>query len=213
MIGPNFSWSEAAFDDDDEEDPVDGFGVAAGRTGFAVSGARIGCDREAAVGPLVPAGVADEASAGDVVALEPDMGAVGDAGPDDCAGPAAAGVGASSSIGTPSWWAFSAADRTCARSSTDAMTTTGAELNSVELTPAATASGVWPATTVVQSPGWRTSAALPPEPPEPAVGPALPPMEPAEQAASANVAAVNNPVARSRASRRARIEAATEPPK
>jgi hypothetical protein len=202
MIGPNLSSS------DEEEDPG-GLGVAAARTGPVLSGARMPSEREAAGVPLD--GAADGASDGAVEALEPDVGAVGDAVPGDWSGTAVAGVGASSSIGTPSWRAFSAADRTCAGSSTDAMTTTGAELNSVELTPAATASGVWPANTVVQSPGSRTPAAVPPEPPELlALGAALPPMDP--HAASVSVAAVSNPTERSRASRRARV-ASTEPPK
>ncbi len=64
MIGPNFSSSDAAPDEEDEdEDPVPGFGVAAGRTGLVPSGARIGSEREAAVGPVCD-GAADEASDG-----------------------------------------------------------------------------------------------------------------------------------------------------
>jgi hypothetical protein len=213
MIGPNLSSRDPGPDvadedaDEDAVDPAPGFGVAAGRTGPVLSGARIGSEREAADGP--PDGVADDASDGDVVAFEADVGAVGDAVLGDWAGPVDAGVGASSSIGTPIWRAFSAADRTCAGSSTEAMTTTGAELNSVELTPAATASGVWPATTVVQSLGSRTPAALPPEPPELPPGAALAPTDP--HAASVSVAAVSNPTERSCARRRARV-AATEPP-
>lgn len=164
-------------------------------------GARIGsAAREAALGPVDSDGAADEASVGELVV-------VGEAVPVDWTGLGVAGVGASSSIGTPICRAFSAAVRTCARSSTEAMNTTGAELNNVEETAAATASGVWPDTTVVQSFGSWTPAALPPESPPDA---ALPPPDP--HAASVNVAAVSTPRERSRVSRRARVEDATEPP-
>jgi hypothetical protein len=193
MIGPNFCSS----DEDEDDDPVVGFGVWTGRTGLVLRGARIGSDREAAVGPVVPVGAPDEESVGAVVVAGPVAGA----------GLGAAGVGASSSMGTPSCRAFSAAVRTSDRSSTDAMTTTGAELNSVAETPAATASGVWPPSTVVQSFGSWTPAALPPESP-PAAGLA----PPCPQAASVSVAAVSTPRERSRVSRRARVEDATEPP-
>jgi GNAT superfamily N-acetyltransferase len=196
MIGPNFSSS----DDDEDDDPVVGFGVWTGRTGLVLRGPRIGSDREAAVGPVVPPGAPDEESVGAVVV-------VGAAGPVAGAGLGAAGVGASSSMGTPSCRAFSAAVRTSDRSSTDAMTTTGAELNSVAETPAATASGVWPPSTVVQSFGSWTPAALPPESP-----PAAGLVPPCPQAASVSVAAVSTPRERSRVSRRARVEDATEPP-
>jgi hypothetical protein len=184
MIGPNFCSSDAALEDE-EDDPDVGAGVWTGRTGLVCSGARIGSEREAAVGRVVSDGVADEESVGEVVVVGPDV-VVG-----DWVGPAEAGVGASSSIGTPICRAFSAAERTSEWSSTDAMTTTGAELNSAELTPAATASGVWPATTVVQSLGSCTPAALPPElfPP----GPTLP----RPHAASVSVVAVSTPSERS----------------
>jgi hypothetical protein len=211
MIGPNLSSSDVAPDDEEDDDPAPGLGVAAGRTGLVVSGARTGSEREAAGAPLD--GAADEASDGAVVALEADVVAVGDAVPGDWTGPADAGVGASSSIGTPIWRAFSAAARTSDGSLTDAITTTGAELNSVELTPAATASGVWPANTVVQSLGSRTPAAEPPPELPLALAVGRAPPTPAEQAASANVDAASNPIPRSRASRRTRVPAATETPR
>src|ERR1700744_353895 len=118
MIGPNFSSSEPAPDEGEaEDDPVPGFGVAAGRTGLVLNGARIGSEREAAEG------AADEAADGG--ALKPDVVAVGDAVVGDWVWAGIAGVGASSSIGTPIWWAFPAAARTSDWLSTDAMTTTG----------------------------------------------------------------------------------------
>jgi GNAT superfamily N-acetyltransferase len=91
-------------------------------------------------------------------------------------------------------------------SSTEAITTTGAELNNVELTAAATASGPLPARTVVQSLGSRTPAELPPPPPEPGLAPWLP----AEQAANSISAALPAATERRTAIRRARAQAPTE---